>query len=178
MKLGSRLQFVALVPVIVFTSACTVDVTKSETLHDYIDQCFVSIQEAILLSRECKNVWTYCDTVAPISNRGAYPATLQEYGSDPTGWSASIHEFEKNKQPPLAPDHIVVYGGLQRGSSFKVTRILSQFDGENGRYWDVYATVQNGEFKGRNVLLPRPAMGSFNFDYLKRCEREEPKASH
>jgi hypothetical protein len=184
MKLGTRLQLFIVLAVVALTTACTIDVTKSEGLNDYAGQCFVSIYDAMFVSRECKNgVWTNCDTVRPIAKHQifrfkGYPSSVQEYRDDPVGWSESIHELEKSEQPLLAPDHIVVYGAMPLGTSFKVTRILSQFDGENGRYWDVYAGVQNGEFKGRNVLLPTTSGAIFNFDYLARCDGAKPGAGH
>jgi hypothetical protein len=157
-------------------TACATDHTSDQYAKDYLNRCFSTRLEAIFLSRDCgKGTWTYCDSATPILpdvhvKGWNYPPTLQAFRDDPDGWSRRIHENEQHGQPALAPDHIVIYGGLPMHTTLKIVELRSQFDGENGARWMPYAEILDGEFKGRRVLLPEGNPSPIDWKFLERCE--------
>jgi len=103
-----------------------------------------------------------------------FPWIHRRFQDDPGEWSRRIHGFERQRQPSAESDHIVIYGGLPMGTTVKISQVLSKFDGENGNYWLTFATVQDGEFKGRRLLLPRAAASVVNWQFLGKCETNWP----
>jgi hypothetical protein len=172
------MQIVRKMSLLAYTSlltACTTNHVDDQYAKDYLNRCFTTRSEAIFLSREChKGSWTYCDTARPILATvhipgSAYPPTLQAFHDDPEGWSHRIQENEKSKQPPLEPDHIIIYGGLPERTNLKIVSLQSVFDGENGARLISYAEIQDGEFSGRRLLLPEGNNSFINWQYLERC---------
>jgi hypothetical protein len=157
-------------------TACATNHTSDQYAKDYLNRCFATRQEAIFLSRDChKGSWNHCDTAEPIVAdvhvpAWDYPPTLQAFRDDPDGWSRRIHESERRRQPALAPDHIVIYGGLPVHTTVKLVELRSEFDGENGARWVPYAEIQDGEFKGRRLVLPKGEYSPVNWQYVERCD--------
>jgi hypothetical protein len=179
------LRLTATVAMATLCAACiTTDRTADRYFSEFVDHRFTTLQEAMLVSRECwVGAWKYCDSAVPIGPKTnaiptEYPPTLQAYQDDPGEWSRRIHSFERQRQPGAEPDHIVIYGGLPVGTTVKISQVLSKFDGENGSYWLAFATVQDGEFKGRRLLLPRAAASVVNRQFLGlgKCETYRPAA--
>ncbi len=56
--------------------------------------------------------------------------------------------------------------------AFTIVQAIDMFDGEYGRYWMTYAIAQDGEFKGRRVMLPKAAASIADGDYLARCDND------
>ena len=152
---------------------------------DFAHHKFVTREEAIFFSKECsRGAWTYCDFVMPIaphdmptdSRTGlpyprTFPPTLAAFEQDKTTWIARIRAWAVAGQPGLQPDHTQVYGGVPIGTIVEIEQVMSIFDGENGRYWRVFAVIQSGEFAQRRVILPQgggipPAM--VDWDFLER----------
>jgi hypothetical protein len=157
-------------------AACATKHTNDQYAKDYLNRCYSTRLESIFLSRDCgRGTWTYCDTAIPILpdvhvKGWNYPPTLRAFCDDPDGWSRRIHENERRGQPGLAPDNIVIYGGLPIHTTLKMVELVSQFDGENGARWMPYAEILDGEFKGRRVLLPNGNLSPVDWDFLERCE--------
>jgi len=162
----------------VFT-ACATNHTSDQYAKDYLNRCFTTRSEAIFLSRECrKGSWSYCDTAQPIAADvhipgWDYPPTLQAFRDDPDGWSRRVHQSEMRRQPSLEPDHIVIYGGLPTHTNVKIVELQSVFNGENGALWMPYAEIQDGEFKGRRLLLPEGQFSPVNWQYVERCDEHK-----
>jgi hypothetical protein len=175
------LRLTATVAMATLCAACiATDRTADRYSSEFVDHCFTTLKEAMLVSRECwVGAWKYCDSAVPIGPETnalptQYPPTLQAYQDDPGEWSRRIHSFERQRQPGAESDHIVIYGGLPMGTTVKISQVLSKFDGENGSYWLTFATVQDGEFKGRRLLLPRAAASVVNWQFLGKCETNRP----
>jgi hypothetical protein len=134
-------------------------------ISELIHQCFATVKEAIFLSDKCDPLGsrTYCDTVRSLNPNPDprwqqlqyFPPSLQAYRDDPVYWTGRIHEEKKYKLfEQLLPDHVVLYGGVPIGTSLEIVQISRWFNGENGTFWIGYANIQEGEFKGRRILLP------------------------
>ncbi len=144
-------------------SGClTTDHSSDPHLANLVNRCFKTINEALFVSRRCEPLvgHKYCDSAVMLgpnenSPRGGYPPTLRAYRSKPVYWSSQIHKYEKVRQRgQIGADHVVIYGGLRPGTRLKIVQVLRWFDGENGNFWIAFAAVQDGEFKGRRLLLP------------------------
>jgi hypothetical protein len=178
-RLAEGLRLLMSLAMTALCAACvTADHTNDRYSKDFVNRCFSTRLEAIFLSRECtKGAWKYCDTVQPISAdvHGPlfdYPPTLQAYRNDPDGWSRRIHQVEMHMQPRMEPDHVTIYGGLPVGTSVRVVQLQSNFNYENGTTWIAYAVVQDGEFKGRRLLLPNGDPSVVDWRYLARCDND------
>jgi hypothetical protein len=171
--LAARLKFLIAIGSAALLTACSMDKTNNPGLSEYVNHCFVTLQDAIYLSREC-NAYNYCDTVQSLNKfvtKLGYPETLRQFRDDPGGWSARIRQGEDALEPPLKPGHTVVYGAIPAGTPLTVVQIMSRFEGENGRYYRTYAIFDSGEFKGRRIVLPRTNTGVIIDMYLARCEK-------
>ena len=157
-------------------TACSTDRTKEPWLSDFTNKCFVTLEDAIFLSRDCwQGAGKYCDTVQPLTRftgTPGYPESAQQFRDAPGDWSSSIHEAEKRRQPPLERDHVAIYGAIPAGTPVTILKVMDQFDGENGSFYVVTATVDAGEFKGRRILLPTQRVTSkvIDYKYLARCD--------
>jgi len=174
--IGKRLTPVVAIATL-FVACVTGDHTTDSYSGQFVNHCFVTLKEAIFVSHECwRGAWKYCDAVVPINpypqspSLTDYPPTLQAYRDSPDEWARRIHHFEVQNQPGAQPDRVTIYGGLPIGTTLRISQVLSKFDGENGRYWLTFAIVQNGEFKGRRLLLPRAAASVVNWQFLGTCD--------
>jgi hypothetical protein len=170
-------RFLTVFALATLCAACVTNHTTDQYAKDYVNRCFTTRTEAILLSRECsKGAWKYCDTVQPISPdihmpQFDYPPTLQAFHEDPDGWTRRIDRVEMRRQPRLEPDHLVVYGGLPKGTELQVIELKSDSNYEVGTTWTAYAIVQNGEFHGRRLLLPT-GDSVVDWKYVARCNSD------
>jgi hypothetical protein len=177
-----RSSRLSLLSMMVLLSACNFDRTAEPYAAGFVGHCFVSVKEAMFVSRECsRGAWKYCDAAEPIGPEGnrlliGYPPTLKAFHDDTATWSARIHKVETRGQPGLERDHVVVYGGLPIGTTFTIVQAIDMFDGESGRYWMTYATMQDGEFKDRRVMLPKSTGSIANGNYVARCDDDLVKA--
>jgi hypothetical protein len=68
----------------------------------------------------------------------------QVFGGEEKDWQGSQWQ----------PDHGVIYGGLPIGTRLEIVKISRWFYSEVGTFWLSYATILEGGFTGRRVLLP------------------------
>jgi hypothetical protein len=144
-----------------------------------IHQCFSTVKESIFISGRCQAIdgWPYCDTVKPLNpdkprlaGVAQLPPTLQAYREDSAYWSAQIHA-EQSDTFRKPGDHLIVYGGLPIGTSLEIVRVSRWSNGENGTFWIAYANIRNGEFKGREILLPWHGFDSSGWIYSPYVEK-------
>lgn len=185
-----------LVVLTVLLSGCGGPVRDADPrISGLIHQCFATVKESIFISGRCQAIdgWPYCDTVKSLDPAPhpdwtfpQLPPTLQSYRDRQDYWSERIHT-QQNHFYRKHGDHLVIYGGLPVGTPLEIVQISRWFNGENGTFWIAYANIQEGEFKGRRILLPWQGLDQHAWisapfdhdpevdsDYLTKCA---PKAT-
>ena len=186
----NRLPLIVLTALLTGCPATTAVRATDPRIGALIHQCFRTVKEAIFLSTDCQPNfdYAYCDTVRSLDPHPdprwrfpRFPPTLQAYRDDPVYWSGRIHEAEKHRRGhggiESRQDRVVIYGGLPIGASLEIVQVSRWFQGENGTSWIANAVIRDGEFRGRQILLPWPGTGEEWIDAaldLKTLVRNNP----
>jgi hypothetical protein len=147
-----------------------------------IHQCFATVKESLFVSANCQGIdgWSNCDTVKalrpeplPSGVTRLHPPTLEAYRENPTYWSEQINS-EPYRFLSTRPDRWIIYGGLPMGTQLEIVQIARWSNGENGTYWIGHAVIQDGEFKGRRILLPWGDYGWIDAEYDVQARATKP----
>lgn len=182
---SKRLALIVLTALLAGCPATTAVRQTDPRIGAVIHQCFATVKEAIFLSTDCQPMfgYAYCDTVRSLDPEPhpnwqfpQFPPSLQAFRDDRLDWTRRIHEAEQYRRGhggiEYRQDRVVIYGGLPVGTQIEIVQVSRWFNGENGTFWIAYAVILDGEFKGRQILLPWPGTGEWIVVPYDRKTRE------